>query len=451
MKELTEKEKKELAYLKANQEMLERSQRECLERGQYQSAELISQASEEVKMQGMLAGYTQDQIKGSKYTEPNPQLVEEQRRRQEKSKEHNHTVSKATSASENMNVNGFKTFRPMESNNNIKPQPQAAPTPVSPYPTPEQISTDYGVDMKTINAVSENEGIPYEIIPLPSNGECYPSHKTKVAVAYLTAEDENIITSPHLYRDGMIMDVLLQRKVLDKDIDVNSLCKGDRDAVILWLRATSYGVDLPITVRDPETGKEFSTTIDLTTIKSKPFNLKSDEEGLFEYICPHTNDRIKFKFFTREDERKMQELERMDSRTQTRMLIEKDVRDLRGELKNADYLRDDEKQIVEDSIRNLETWSSRIGELSGPQPYNRSVTFGMMLSVVEYNGNRERAYVEDRVRKMPAYDALAFRRYVSANEPAMDFNITVQRPESLGGGSFDTFLQLDATLFLNIA
>ena len=52
---------------------------------------------------------------------------------------------------------------------------------------------------------------------------------------------------------------------------------------------------------------------------------------------------------------------------------------------------------------------------------------------------------------MPALDAFKLRKYISDNEPSLDFKITVERPESLGGGSFTTFLELDFSLFLNIA
>ena len=52
---------------------------------------------------------------------------------------------------------------------------------------------------------------------------------------------------------------------------------------------------------------------------------------------------------------------------------------------------------------------------------------------------------------MPARDALMLRRYIIENEPGIDFEITVQRPESLGGGSFKTFLNWDDTVFLNIS
>ena len=40
--------------------------------------------------------------------------------------------------------------------------------------------------------------VQYDIIPLPSKGECYMSKIDKLPVAYLTAADENLITSPNL-------------------------------------------------------------------------------------------------------------------------------------------------------------------------------------------------------------------------------------------------------------
>ena len=92
--------------------------------------------------------------------------------------------------------------------------------------------------------------VQYDVLPLPSNGECYAHKKNRIPVSYLTASDENIIASPNMYRDDVIIDTILSRKVLDKDIDVRDLCKGDRDAIILWLRATGYGSDFPIIAKN---------------------------------------------------------------------------------------------------------------------------------------------------------------------------------------------------------
>ena len=52
---------------------------------------------------------------------------------------------------------------------------------------------------------------------------------------------------------------------------------------------------------------------------------------------------------------------------------------------------------------------------------------------------------------MIAKDSLELRKYIMANEPGVDFEIEIQRPESLGGGSFKTFLEWDDSVFLNLA
>ena len=67
---------------------------------------------------------------------------------------------------------------------------------------------------------SHNEPqIPYDIIELPSQGIFYSNNKKTVKVSYLTAADENILTSPGLINSGEVMDILLKTKILDKDIN----------------------------------------------------------------------------------------------------------------------------------------------------------------------------------------------------------------------------------------
>jgi hypothetical protein len=75
----------------------------------------------------------------------------------------------------------------------------------------------------------------------------------------------------------------------------------------------------------------------------------------------------------------------------------------------------------------------------------------MQLMTMEINGNRDRQYIYDYIMNMNVRDAAAYRKYVTENEPGLDFNLEVERPESLGGGTVNVFLQLDQYLFLNIA
>ena len=73
------------------------------------------------------------------------------------------------------------------------------------------------------------------------------------------------------------------------------------------------------------------------------------------------------------------------------------------------------------------------------------------MSIVAVNGNYDRNYIAKYVKNMIAKDSLMLRRYILENEPGVDFEIEVQRPEALGGGSFKTFLEWDDNVFLNIS
>ena len=83
-------------------------------------------------------------------------------------------------------------------------------------------------------------------------------------------------------------------------------------------------------------------------------------------------------------------------------------------------------------------------------PYNKTITNRLELSIMSINGETDKNYITKYVRNMPARDALMLRRYIIENEPGVNFEIEVPRPESLGGGSFKTFLEWEYTIFINI-
>ena len=66
------------------------------------------------------------------------------------------------------------------------------------------------------------------------------------------------------------------------------------------------------------------------------------------------------------------------------------------------------------------------------------------------DGITDKKYINDFIRRMNVRDSSALRKYMTQNEPGVDYNIEIERPASLGGGSMKTFLQLDQFLFLNI-
>ncbi len=297
---------------------------------------------------------------------------------------------------------------------------------------------------------SIDDDMNYDIISLPSNGQCYRHKTERLPVGYLTAYDENFITSPNLYKDGLIIDFLLKHKVKNNNINLDELVSGDVDAIILFLRATSYGAEFPIVVRDPESGEQIETTIDLMSLKYKEFKLVGDENGYFDYELPQSKDKIKFKFLTRNDEKKLRLLSSLESDSVKARTIIDNVSVIIEGIKVDKGLSGKDKQEYVNSLNKINEWAKKELEKNN-MPFNRMITNRLELSIVSVNGETDRKYISKYVKNMNAKDSLMLRRYILENEPGVNFEIEIERPLSLGGGSFKTFLEWDDSVFLNIA
>ena len=297
---------------------------------------------------------------------------------------------------------------------------------------------------------SIDDDMNYDIISLPSNGQCYRHKTERLPVGYLTAYDENFITSPNLYKDGLIIDFLLKHKVKNNNIKLDELVSGDVDAIILFLRATSYGAEFPIVVRDPESGEQIETTIDLMSLKYKEFKLVGDENGYFDYELPQSKDKIKFKFLTRNDEKKLRLLSSLESDSVKARTIIDNISVIIEGIKVDKGLSGKDKQEYVNSLNKINEWAKKELEKNN-MPFNRMITNRLELSIVSVNGETDRKYISKYVKNMNAKDSLMLRRYILENEPGVNFEIEIERPLSLGGGSFKTFLEWDDSVFLNIA
>ena len=294
-----------------------------------------------------------------------------------------------------------------------------------------------------------NNASMYDLVKLPSRGIPYKHKKDKLKVAYLTAYDENMILAPGLYEDGTFLSKLLERKVLD-EINVDDLIPGDRDAIVIWLRATGYGKDYPITVTDPDSGKEFKTTFDLSTIKYKEFKLKADENGYFEYTLPISKDVVKFKFLTVGDHKFLKDLRVKEDKQVA-------ITELRSAINKIDKIINEndniEQSIIEKVAKLSEVAYDEIVNKYNPKEdktYSRNLTNMLTLHTISINGIKDRDYINDYIMRMNVRDASEYRKYISENEPGVEYNVKVDRPASLGGGSIDTFLQLSQFIFINL-
>lgn len=297
---------------------------------------------------------------------------------------------------------------------------------------------------------SYNPEAAFDVIPLPSKGEAYKDKLAKMSVAYLTAYDENMIVSPNLYRDNLILDYILQEKLLSRQIDPMDLLEGDRDAIILFLRASGYGNEYPITATDDITGREFDAVVDLSKLKYKEFNLKGDSNGWFPYTLPQSGIEVKFRFPTHRDKLMLEKMQEAEENLTRKITIQNYVNTLDLYIENDNNVTNEEKIKIRQAIRTLENWSENIDD-EDTVKFNHTLTNRLNLLLMEVNGITDKKYIQDFIRKMSVRDSSALRKYMQQNEPGIDYNIEVERPASLGGGSIKTFLQLDQFLFLNIA
>lgn len=431
-KKLTPEQESQIKTLLANNEMLEKTKKEAQERGNKASVQQIERAQEDV-------------LEHIKMIDPSVTP----------------TVSKQTSLSSNKKVikqdNLFDTdmsiFDILEENeknkqdlveSKIKEEPVDIPwSEDNLTPSETTIATE-----TTFNDVDPS--IQYDVIQLPSNGQCYRNKMDRLPVAYLTAYDENIIMSPNLYKDGLVIDFLLKNKIMNKEINVDDLVSGDIDAIVLFLRATSYGPDFPIVVADPETGEQIETTVDLTTLKPKEFTLVADENGWFEYITPIKKDTIKFRYLTRKQEKQLKKVTELESLGTKAFLLNEEKETLLAALVGDEYIAENDKKVIKAATSVIERWSEKLKKVNESK-FTKIMTNAMQLQIVAVNGNTDREYIRKYINNMPARDSLMLRKYINDNRPGIDFNIVVERPESLGGGSFKTFLNWDDSVFLNIS
>lgn len=294
-----------------------------------------------------------------------------------------------------------------------------------------------------------NPEAAFDVIPLPSKGEAYKDKIAKMSVAYLTAYDENMIVSPNLYRDNLILDYILQEKLLSKEIDPLDLLEGDREAIILFLRASGYGNEYPISATDNISGREFDAVVDLSKLKFKEFNLKGDANGWFPFTLPVSGKEVKFRFPTHRDIVTLEKLQASEENKTKKETISKYIETLDVFIEKDETISKEEKIKVRQAIRTIESWGDKMDEEDSIK-FNHTLTNRLGLLIMAVDGITDKQYIFDFIKRMNVRDSSALRKYIQENEPGIDYNIEIQRPESLGGGSMKTFLQLDQFLFLNI-
>ena len=144
---------------------------------------------------------------------------------------------------------------------------------------------------------------PTEEIELPSKGLIYPEDNPlssgKVEIKYMTAKEEDILTNQSYINKGTVLDKLLQSLIVNKDINVDDLIVGDKNAVFIAARILGYGSKYEVSIKGQK------HTIDLSLRENRPFNTKGSKQGLndFNYKLENTGTILTYKLLNGKDEK----------------------------------------------------------------------------------------------------------------------------------------------------
>ena len=155
---------------------------------------------------------------------------------------------------------------------------------------------------------------PTTFVALPSEGKFYPPDhplhgKATVEVKQMTTREEEILTSPTLLKQGLIVDRLIESVLTNSEIDPSSLLIGDKNAMLVALRIDAYGEEYDITVPCPICGTPNEKQINLSELKHKVVDgeVETTDRGTFVVALPRSGASVELRLLTGDDEQKIAE------------------------------------------------------------------------------------------------------------------------------------------------
>jgi phage FluMu protein Com len=153
---------------------------------------------------------------------------------------------------------------------------------------------------------------PTETIELPSGGKFYPPEsplsKGTIEVRMMTAKEEDILSNPNLLKKGLAVDKVLESLIVDKNIKIDDLLTGDKNAVIFSVRRLAYGDTYgPLQIKCPKCDTENKTSVNLQDIQNQEQQTEyQSNNGLFEFQLPYSKIYVKIKLMTGNDEKQIE-------------------------------------------------------------------------------------------------------------------------------------------------
>ena len=219
--------------------------------------------------------------------------------------------------------------------------------------------------------------LPYDVVTLPSQGIFIGNRKT-IKVTYLNASDENLLSSQALLTSGKLIDSLIDRKILDKDIRAQQLPLCDKEAILIFLRNTAFGSNYEVELVDQKTKENFKTTLDLSILKTRDITVTLDDRNEFEFFLEKSKKKVKLSFISPQDEVVLQEIDNQ-------------------------YKNDPQTPYM---TRQLESM------------------------IKEIDGVRDRMTISQVIQTLPIRDSQNIRKIVRENTPSLDLTVQTTTPSN---------------------
>ena len=218
---------------------------------------------------------------------------------------------------------------------------------------------------------------PTEMVELPSKGYFYadghPLSSGKVEVKYMTAKEEDILTSQNLIQQGIVLDKLLESLVVDKSIKLDDMLIGDKNALMVAARILGYGKEYEFNYD----GVEQSVDLSILEPVEMDFDKFTKGQNEFNFKLPNSEREITFKLLTSGDEK-----------------------NISAETKAKEKISKEQSFELTTRLKN------------------------MILSV---DGNSEKAYINNFVdNEFLSRDSLAFREYLTSVTPDVDMTTKIK-------------------------
>ena len=221
---------------------------------------------------------------------------------------------------------------------------------------------------------------PSEIVDLPSHGHFYdsssPLSNGTINLKIMTAKEEDILTNQNYIKKGIVLDKLIESLIVDKDIKLDDLLLGDKNAVFVATRRFAYGDSYgPLQIKCPSCRENNECTFNLGELKYKDIYVSKYPPGSnkFDIELPYCKKTVTCKLLTSGDEKQIE--------NETKML------------------------------QKIKTGSTS------------DVTTRLRYTIVAVNGNSDKAEVKKFVEnELTSKDSFELRKLIKERTPDIDLN-----------------------------